>query len=230
MVTEAKIRKEKQEQLKKKIRNEVRAKLNKQNNTQRLRKSRLIQKRLFHLAEFKRAKYVMFYIAIHKEVETLLMIRAAQRIGKRIAVPVISQTGQKMVREARQFSPSNRLSTKGKQGRICSRHPAGRSPRMIASLVGDLTKELTLGPYEILQPKTRYIREIPVKKIDLVVVPGLAFDRQGRRLGRGGGYYDAFLAKVPARTPRIGLAFDFQVLKALPVLSHDISVTRIISA
>ena len=105
-----------------------------------------------------------------------------------------------------------------------------REKRMIASLVKDLRRELSPGPFDILQPKKKYIREVPYESIDLVVVPGLAFDRQGKRLGRGAGYYDKFLAMLPKRTPRIGLAFDFQVLKSLPTLSHDISVDKVISA
>ena len=182
--------------MKQKIRKDIKDKLNKQNNLQRLRKSRLIKKRLFSLAEFKKAKFVMFYVATDKEVQTRFMMTEARKIGKKIAVPAILR-GEK---------------------------------RIIASLVEDFEKELTPGPYGILQPQRKYIREMPHKSIDLVVVPGLAFDRQGRRLGRGGGYYDKFLAGLPSDIPRIGLAFDFQLLTGLPVLSHDVSVTKVISA
>ncbi len=102
--------------------------------------------------------------------------------------------------------------------------------RMIASLIEDLKNELSLGPYGILQPKRQYIRRVPEEAIDLVVVPGLAFDPRGHRLGRGGGYYDKFLATLPVDTPRVGLAFDFQLFNHLPALSHDICVTKVISA
>ncbi len=105
-----------------------------------------------------------------------------------------------------------------------------KKPRMIASLLEDSKTELAPGPYGVLQPKTQYIRAIPQSSIDLVVVPGVAFDNRGRRLGRGGGYYDRFLARLPAAIPRIGLAFDFQLIKNIPTLSHDVSVTRVISA
>ncbi len=178
------------------IRKEIKDRLNKQNDAQRLRKSRLIKEKLFKLAEFKRAEYVMFYIATSKEVQTRLMITEAKTSGKKIVLPVI-------------------LRGEG---------------RMIPSLIEDFEKELTLGPYKIFQPHSKYIREIAAERIDLAVVPGLAFDKQGNRLGRGRGYYDKFLSRVPAGTPRVGLAFDFQVLKSFPVLSHDISVTRVISA
>lgn len=181
---------------KERIRKEIREKLNKQDDAQRLRKSSLIKIKLFRLAEFKRAEYVMFYLSTDTEVQTQSMITEAQKIGKKTLVPKILQ----------------------------------RERRMIASLIEDVDEELSLGPYGIRQPKGRYTREIPSDKIDLVIVPGLAFDKCGRRLGRGGGYYDKFLANLAKETPRIGLAFDFQVLSSLPSLSHDISLTRVISA
>ncbi|MFC1631009.1 5-formyltetrahydrofolate cyclo-ligase [Candidatus Omnitrophota bacterium] len=105
-----------------------------------------------------------------------------------------------------------------------------KEKRMIATLVADFEKELTTGPFGIEQAKDQYTREIPGTSIDLVVVPGLAFDQQGRRLGRGGGYYDKFLSGLSEDTPRVGLAFDFQVLKNLPTLPHDTLLTKVISA
>lgn len=55
---------------------------------------------------------------------------------------------------------------------------------------------------------------------DLIVVPGMAFDREGHRLGRGKGYYDRFLAQHP-QTPTIGLCFDFQLVPEVPCEPHD---------
>jgi 5-formyltetrahydrofolate cyclo-ligase len=105
-----------------------------------------------------------------------------------------------------------------------------KQEKMVASLIEDLDRKLTLGPYGIPQPGRRYIRKIPVAQIDLVLLPGLAFDKKGNRLGRGKGYYDRFLAAVSRHIYCIGLAFDFQVLNHLPVLSHDIGVSKVISA
>ncbi|GAB6011349.1 5-formyltetrahydrofolate cyclo-ligase [Viscerimonas tarda] len=64
-------------------------------------------------------------------------------------------------------------------------------------------------------------------KIDLVIVPGLAFDRKMNRLGRGKGYYDRFLAKIKA--PKIGVCFDFQLLDTIPSDNHDIKMDMIVS-
>jgi 5-formyltetrahydrofolate cyclo-ligase len=69
------------------------------------------------------------------------------------------------------------------------------------------------GAYGIMEPSAKKCSEIPAAEIDLVMVPGTAFDCEGERIGYGKGYYDRFLAKVPKATA-IGLAYDFQVLGA----------------
>jgi 5-formyltetrahydrofolate cyclo-ligase len=63
--------------------------------------------------------------------------------------------------------------------------------------------------------------------LDLVVVPGIAFDRQGRRLGFGGGYYDRFLSLTQA--PKIGLSYDCTLLDEVPVEPHDARVDIVIT-
>lgn len=63
---------------------------------------------------------------------------------------------------------------------------------------------------------------------DLIVVPGMAFDSNGHRLGRGKGYYDRFLAQHP-KVHTIGLCFDFQLLPEVPSESHDRIIDEIIS-
>ncbi|GAB6008730.1 5-formyltetrahydrofolate cyclo-ligase [Dysgonomonas reticulitermitis] len=65
------------------------------------------------------------------------------------------------------------------------------------------------------------------KKVDLVIVPGVAFDRKMNRLGRGKGYYDRFLSKISA--PKIGICFDFQLLDKIPAESTDIKMDYIVS-
>lgn len=64
---------------------------------------------------------------------------------------------------------------------------------------------------------------------DLILVPGLGFDRGGRRLGRGGGFYDRFLATLPSSIPRIGIGFDFQICEAIPTESHDIRMSAVVT-
>jgi 5-formyltetrahydrofolate cyclo-ligase len=69
-----------------------------------------------------------------------------------------------------------------------------------------------------------------LRDIDLVIVPGIAFDKKGNRVGRGKGCYDAFLKKLPKDTPSIGLAFDFQILPAVPSTPADVTVEKVLFA
>ena len=102
---------------------------------------------------------------------------------------------------------------------------------MIPSLVENLEQDLAVGPYGIPQPKPENQKTVNYDMIDLVVVPGVGFDRANNRLGRGQGYYDRFLQLLPSTTPTIGLAFDFQVVDRLPDLeTHDIPVSLVLAA
>jgi 5-formyltetrahydrofolate cyclo-ligase len=101
---------------------------------------------------------------------------------------------------------------------------------LIASLLVDYERELTKGAYGILEPKSDFARPVPLKMINLVIVPGIAFDKKGNRLGRGTGYYDRFLSKIPKDTPTIGLCFDFQIVDSMPIFPHDIQVKDLIFA
>ncbi len=69
--------------------------------------------------------------------------------------------------------------------------------------------------------------EYPLEKVDIIVVPALAFDIHGHRLGYGKGFYDRLLSKTNAL--KIGLAYDFQLLEKLPSEPHDIPVNLIIT-
>jgi 5-formyltetrahydrofolate cyclo-ligase len=70
---------------------------------------------------------------------------------------------------------------------------------------------------------------LPPSAIDVVVVPGLAFDTSGNRLGRGGGYYDRFLSRLRRSATSIGLAFDAQITDQLPVDDCDVSVDVLVT-
>lgn len=81
------------------------------------------------------------------------------------------------------------------------------------------------GPYEIPQPLET--EALPLETLDVVVVPGVAFDESGYRLGFGKGYYDRFLARPEVRAVKVGLAFDFQVLPEIPHAPGDAAVDAI---
>jgi len=73
------------------------------------------------------------------------------------------------------------------------------------------------GPYGIKEPDVKRTRQLSVEEIDMIIVPGLAFDHKKNRLGRGGGFYDRFLSKIILPTKKVGLAFDCQILENLPI-------------
>ena len=89
--------------------------------------------------------------------------------------------------------------------------------------------ELEIGYYNILTPKKEFLRYIDPKDIDLVLVPGVAFDKNGYRIGYGGGYYDRFLDKLRKDAIKIGLAFDLQLIDKVPKDNYDKSVDIIIT-
>ena len=85
------------------------------------------------------------------------------------------------------------------------------------------------GPYGISEPPIPAGVEPRRSGWDIVVVPGLAFDRRGNRLGRGFGYYDRFLAGLPESVPRVGLACVAQLVPEVPVDAWDIPVHALVT-
>lgn len=84
---------------------------------------------------------------------------------------------------------------------------------------------LHLGAFQIEEPNGD--TTVPLDVIDLVVVPGIGFDRRGNRVGRGKGFYDRLLADTPVT--KIGVAYDFQVFDTVPSQAHDVRVDIVIT-
>jgi 5-formyltetrahydrofolate cyclo-ligase len=103
-----------------------------------------------------------------------------------------------------------------------------KEKKMIVPTLISKLEELETGPYGIKHPKHDPSQWLKVEDLELVVVPGVAFDKKCHRLGRGAGYYDRFLASLPKDVPAVGLAFDFQIVDVLPHQDHDIPVSRVI--
>ena len=90
---------------------------------------------------------------------------------------------------------------------------------------------LVINSFGVAEPSPAQARRIPLDEVDLVLVPGLAFDRKGNRLGRGGGYYDRFLARLPETACTVGICFEPQIQEDLPVIPHlDRAVRFVVSA
>ena len=87
--------------------------------------------------------------------------------------------------------------------------------------------DLQEGAYHILEPVGEPFTDLSA--IDLILVPGLAFDAAGHRLGRGRGYYDRFLhSKNRPYCVKIGVCFDFQKVDEVPVDAHDMAMDRVV--
>lgn len=84
-------------------------------------------------------------------------------------------------------------------------------------------------PEHGLRTPSRSMGECPPEQIDLVIVPALAYDRRGNRLGRGGGFYDRFLAQAELRATTAGLVFSEQILPEVPIASNDQPVGLIVT-
>lgn len=90
---------------------------------------------------------------------------------------------------------------------------------------------LRIGRFGIAEPPAE-APAVLLARGDLVLVPGLAFDRQGGRLGRGGGYYDRALSREPLDESRpilIGVGFSFQVVERVPMMDLDVCVDGVVS-
>lgn len=90
-----------------------------------------------------------------------------------------------------------------------------------------LSKDLVKGVYGIMEPHLVCPPRLP-SRMDLIVVPGVVFDRKGGRLGRGGGYYDRLLNKAK-KVFKIGICFREQLTKKVPMEKHDVRMDRVIT-
>lgn len=99
---------------------------------------------------------------------------------------------------------------------------------MVAVLIRSF-QELNKNKYGILEPPLIETNIITPEEIDLVLVPGVAFDDKGGRVGYGAGMYDRYLVKVKSSTPKIALAYNFQLLPEVPMEPFDVRLDGIIT-
>jgi 5-formyltetrahydrofolate cyclo-ligase len=93
--------------------------------------------------------------------------------------------------------------------------------------------ELETGMYKILEPRAdlREVasKKVDVKELDLILVPGVAFDDRGGRTGHGKGYYDKLLENAKSETPLVSLAFECQMFDEIPMQDHDIFMDKVVT-
>jgi 5-formyltetrahydrofolate cyclo-ligase len=146
--------------------------------------------RLLELPEFARARCVLGFHAIHKELDPAALLARAAELGKRVALPRV--------------------------------HDSGLSLHLYQP--GDVLEESGFGT---LDPSPDAPLVEPTE-VDLVLVPGLAFDARGHRIGYGRAFYDRLLPTLLGAF-RVGVAYDFQVLPELPNEEHDVPVHCVVS-
>ena len=95
--------------------------------------------------------------------------------------------------------------------------------------IDNLATNLKIGPMGLMVPDPVKCKVVPVKCIDIAIIPGLAMDEKGSRIGSGDGCYDRLIPKLPITTRKVGIAFEEQIIKQLPTESHDKHVDIIIT-
>ena len=142
---------------------------------------------------FRDAKTIAAFSATYEEIDTEIMIRYALAQGKRVYLPY--------VRDAE----------------------GNATPRMALAPITDYDRDLVEGTFGILEPRHELRPETALdvpEPLDLILVPGMAFDERGGRVGRGNGFYDRFLEGRD--TLKVGIAFEAQVVrKKLPLETQD---------
>ena len=163
--------------------------------------SRRIVATLTAQPEYARARTVMWYLGIRSEVRTRPAVEEALASGRRIVVP------------------------------YCTVDASGAG-RLGLWHLGSL-EELTPGTWNIPEPpRGRWgepEKEVSPRELDLVVVPGVAFDRRGARLGNGRGYYDRLLAEVRPDAALLAPAFECQIFDEVVVGPDDVFVDKVIT-
>jgi 5-formyltetrahydrofolate cyclo-ligase len=95
--------------------------------------------------------------------------------------------------------------------------------------VENLKQHLKKGPLDIAEPDPDVCKPVPIDQIDIAVVPGLAFDEKGGRIGFGEGHYKRLMTKLPSTTRKIAIAFEEQIVPQIPMDSRNKNVDIIVT-
>ena len=156
--------------------------------------------------------------AIWRKVIRLPAYRRARTVACYVALSYEVQTWRMI----------ERMLTAGKRVVVPVTQP--RTQRLQFCEVRRPQAELAPGRFGVWEPRPGARRPVPLHDVDVVLVPGIAFDRRGHRLGHGHGYFDRMLARLPKTTSTVGLAFRCQLLDRLPTAAHDHAVQTILTA
>ena len=95
--------------------------------------------------------------------------------------------------------------------------------------VDNLDKDLRIGPRGILEPDSTRCKIVPIERIDIAIIPAVALDEKGGRIGSGEGYYDRLIPNLAITTRKVALGFEEQIHQQVPIESHDKHVDIIIT-
>ena len=95
--------------------------------------------------------------------------------------------------------------------------------------VDKITQELKPGPRGVPEPDAACCKIVPIDRIDIAIIPGIAFDEKGGRIGTGKGYYDRLIPKLAITTRKVALTLEEQIVPQVPMESHDKHVDIIIT-
>jgi 5-formyltetrahydrofolate cyclo-ligase len=95
--------------------------------------------------------------------------------------------------------------------------------------VDDADKDLIQGPRGNLEPDPKRCKPVPYDCLDIAIIPGIAMDEKGGRIGTGSGNYDRLIPDLPATTRKVGLVFEDQIMPLIPMESHDKYVDIVIT-
>lgn len=101
--------------------------------------------------------------------------------------------------------------------------------KMTLMKVDNLDTDLKPGPRGMLEPDPEKCKIVPIERIDIAIIPGVALDEKGGRIGSGEGFYDRLIPKLPITTRKVSLAFENQIVPLVPMESHDKYVDIIIT-
>ncbi len=95
--------------------------------------------------------------------------------------------------------------------------------------IDNMDTNLISGPKGVLEPDENQCKEVPIECIDIAIIPGIAFDEKGARIGSGTGFYDRLIPELPITTRKVSLAFEDQIIQQIPMESHDKHVDIIVT-
>jgi 5-formyltetrahydrofolate cyclo-ligase len=188
--------------------------------------SECIRRLVAELPELRRARTVLMFLSIADEVDTFPIIADALAAGKAVAVPKVDRKRKAM--DACRLRPeqvaSGKCQVASGKCQVASEE-RGQEALGLSLATGHsplATLDLAPGVFGILEPAGN--ETVEPGSIDFLLVPARGFDRQGNRLGRGGGYYDRYMSHPDFRATRCGVAYSAQVLDAIPHDAHDLPV------